>query len=358
MTDLRLVAVTPERSHLVLEDSESNQFRVSIDARMATALRTHPLFKSSGPPSTGTKSAQLEIALESQLSPREIQARIRAGGGIDEVAAAAGISAERVERYATPVLAEREHVTEQARLAPARRASGGNAPRLGELVDARLAEQRWRADVGAPGTPGAVTTSAGPCISPTSRGPASASPSGRSTPAGGCSRRPTTRPAGWSTSRRASAARTRRPGCAGCPAFRRPPRTLRRPRPADEVYDVEADQKRAAEVAEWPRSRHRCARWPAAAAGRQCPPGTTSCSAPASATDPVKSFALRLTYQPALPRRSSVPRRRSCRRPSQAVEHPVRLAGPSGKGPSVEGIEVRTQMRARTGPDGPGPGLR
>ena len=146
MTDLRLVAVTPERSHLVLEDSESNQFRVPIDQRMATALRTHPSFKSSGPPSTGHKSAQLEIALESQLSPREIQARIRAGGGIDEVAAAAGISAERVERYATPVLAEREHVTDQARLAPARRASGGNAPRLGELVDARLAEQKVATD--------------------------------------------------------------------------------------------------------------------------------------------------------------------------------------------------------------------
>jgi hypothetical protein len=146
MTDLRLVAVTPERSHLVLEDSESNQFRVPIDQRLAAALRTHPSFKSSGPPSTGPKSGQLEIALESQLTPREIQARIRAGGGIDEVAAAAGISTERVERYATPVLAEREHVTGQARLAPARRASGGNAPQLGELADARLAEQKVAAD--------------------------------------------------------------------------------------------------------------------------------------------------------------------------------------------------------------------
>ena len=146
MTDLRLVAVTPERSHLVLEDSASNQFRVSIDQRLVAALRTHPSFKSSGPPSNGPKSAQLEIALESQLTPREIQARIRAGGGIDEVAAAAGISSDRVERYATPVLAEREHVTDQARLAPARRASGGTAPRLGELVDARLAEQKVATD--------------------------------------------------------------------------------------------------------------------------------------------------------------------------------------------------------------------
>jgi hypothetical protein len=144
MTDLRLVAVTPERSHLVLEDGESNQFRVPIDERLAAALRTSST--SSGPSSTGPKPGQLEIALESQLSPREIQARIRAGRGVDEVATVAGISTERVERYAAPVLAEREHVTDQARRAPARRASGGNAPELGELVDARLAQEKVASD--------------------------------------------------------------------------------------------------------------------------------------------------------------------------------------------------------------------
>jgi DUF3071 family protein len=140
MTDLRLVAVTPERTHLVLEDSESNQFRVPIDERLANALRSHP--SASGP----KKSGQLEIALESQLSPREIQSRIRAGRGVDEVAVAAGISTDRVERYAAPVLAEREHVADQAKLAPARRATGGNAPRLGELVEARLTDQNVPTD--------------------------------------------------------------------------------------------------------------------------------------------------------------------------------------------------------------------
>jgi DNA-binding CsgD family transcriptional regulator len=140
MTDLRLVAVTPERSHLVLEDAESNQFRVPIDERLANALRDHR--SSRGP----QKSGQLEIALESQLTPREIQARIRAGRSLEEVAAAAGIATERVERYAAPVLAEREHVADQAKLAPARRASAGSAPRLGELVEQRLAQQSVAAD--------------------------------------------------------------------------------------------------------------------------------------------------------------------------------------------------------------------
>lgn len=154
MTDLRLVALTPDRSHLVLEDDATNQFRVPIDERLANALRT-PAAASTGAAAT-RKPGQLEIALESQLSPREIQTRIRAGRSVDEVALAAGISVDRVERYAAPVVAEREHVTEQARLALSRRSTGGQVPRLGDLVDSRLAEQRvdeeaiswdsWRGD--------------------------------------------------------------------------------------------------------------------------------------------------------------------------------------------------------------------
>jgi hypothetical protein len=132
--DLRLVALAPDRSHLVLEDSESRQYRVPVDGRFAAALR--PVASSSPHP------GQLEIAVESQLTPREIQARIRSGHSVDEVSAAAGISADRVERYATPVIAERGHVVEQARKAPARRATAGKAPALAELVDLRLAEQR------------------------------------------------------------------------------------------------------------------------------------------------------------------------------------------------------------------------
>lgn len=140
VTDLRLVAVTPDRSHLVLEDSGSRQFRVPVDERLAAALRSERTR------SDRSRPGQLEIALESQLSPREIQARIRAGHSVDEVSHAAGISADRVERYASPVIAERRHVVEQAQLAPARRASAGKAPLLVELVESRLAEQQAAKD--------------------------------------------------------------------------------------------------------------------------------------------------------------------------------------------------------------------
>ena len=136
VTDLRLVALTPERGHLVLEDSDSRQFRVPVDERLAAALRTPDR----------SRPGQVEIALESQLTPREIQARVRAGQSLEEVTAAAGIAVDRVERYAAPVLAERAHVVEQAQRAPARRATAGTAPALAQLVDARLAEQTVAAD--------------------------------------------------------------------------------------------------------------------------------------------------------------------------------------------------------------------
>lgn len=129
MRDVRLVAVTPEGTHLLLEDGEENQYRLRIDARLDAVL---PRTK---------QPKQLEIALESRLTPREIQARIRGGQSVGEVADAAGMPLERVERYASAVLAERAHVAAQAKAAPCRRLGGGTAPSLGEVADARLAEQ-------------------------------------------------------------------------------------------------------------------------------------------------------------------------------------------------------------------------
>jgi len=130
MIDLRLVAVSPDRSHLVLEDSDNAQFRIPVDERLVAALR-----------SDRSRPGQLEIALDKQLTPREIQARIRAGSSIDEVSVATGMPPERVERYAVPVIAERVHVVEQAQKAPGRRASGGQAPLLLDLVNLRLVAQ-------------------------------------------------------------------------------------------------------------------------------------------------------------------------------------------------------------------------
>ncbi|WP_425309356.1 septation protein SepH [Ammonicoccus fulvus] len=63
----------------------------------------------------------LETDMESALRPREIQSRIRSGQTLDEVARVAGVPAERIEPFAAPVLAEREHVAGMALAASVRR---------------------------------------------------------------------------------------------------------------------------------------------------------------------------------------------------------------------------------------------
>jgi hypothetical protein len=67
------------------------------------------------------------------LSPREIQARIRSGESLASVTEAAGLDPERVEAFASPVLAERDHITTASLAAPLRR--------IGETASARSLRQ-------------------------------------------------------------------------------------------------------------------------------------------------------------------------------------------------------------------------
>jgi hypothetical protein len=67
--------------------------------------------------------------MDSALRPREIQSRIRAGQSLEEVARLAGVPAERIEAYAAPVLAEREHVAGLALAATVRRRGESGANR-------------------------------------------------------------------------------------------------------------------------------------------------------------------------------------------------------------------------------------
>ena len=78
--------------------------------------------------------------MESALTPREIQARIRGGESLEEVAQAAGVSVEQIDAYAGPVLAEREHAATLARTSQVRRHRESGVQRLlGEVVADALA---------------------------------------------------------------------------------------------------------------------------------------------------------------------------------------------------------------------------
>jgi hypothetical protein len=129
MQELRFVAVSEDGRYAVLAiPGRSARFTLPIDER----LRAVALGQTS-------RLAQYEIEVESPLRPKEIQARIRAGETVEEIADAAGIAVERVRWFEGPVLAERAYMADQAQTASVRRHGDSSpGPRLGEIVTERL----------------------------------------------------------------------------------------------------------------------------------------------------------------------------------------------------------------------------
>lgn len=112
--ELRLVGVSEDGQQLVLVDDSGDQHALAIDDRLRAAVHGHL-----------SRLGQLTMALESRISPREIQERVRGGESADHVAVTAGVPLERVLRFVGPVLREREHVVEQAQRA---RLAGTSGP--------------------------------------------------------------------------------------------------------------------------------------------------------------------------------------------------------------------------------------
>lgn len=69
------------------------------------------------------------------LSPRDIQHRVRTGQSPEEVADDAGLDLARIQGFIVPVLAEREHMVERALATPVRRKhAASNLSPLGQLL--------------------------------------------------------------------------------------------------------------------------------------------------------------------------------------------------------------------------------
>ena len=123
MRALRVVGLT-EDGDVVLEDPvRLERFRAPADERLRAAARGDL-----------SRLGQIAIELESQLRPREIQARIRAGASVEQVAAAAGVPEQKIERFAYPVLLERFRTAENAQRAHPVRADGPENRTLAEVV--------------------------------------------------------------------------------------------------------------------------------------------------------------------------------------------------------------------------------
>lgn len=135
MRALRVLGLTENGAQVLCEEPESgDQFALPTDERLTAAVRGDL-----------SRLGQLEIEMQSQLRPREIQARVRAGASVEQIAALANCEISKVERFAYPVLMERAAMADRARTAhPV--IDGLPAERTVEQLVTRTLNQRGQAE--------------------------------------------------------------------------------------------------------------------------------------------------------------------------------------------------------------------
>ena len=113
---------------VIFEDPERRErFSVPADERLRAAAR-------------GDVAGLGQIGADPPQppAPRVIQARIRAGASVRQVADEAGVAPSRIERFAYPVLLERARMAEVARAAHPVREDGPDVRTLAEVVEQTL----------------------------------------------------------------------------------------------------------------------------------------------------------------------------------------------------------------------------
>jgi hypothetical protein len=132
MRTLRLVALSDDGKNLILaaegiDGVEGERFELPVDDRVRAAAR-----------GDARRLTQMDVDAGTELPPRVIQARIRAGETPEQVAAASGTRVERIMRFAHPVIQERARVAEQARDARVRLSEGSPGGTLQQFMTERL----------------------------------------------------------------------------------------------------------------------------------------------------------------------------------------------------------------------------
>jgi hypothetical protein len=102
MRELQFERLSDDGAHMVLVDSRGVQYVLGVDEGLAASVRR-------GLQRTTARSGP------STITPRDIQALIRQGHSIEDVAARTGLAEDFVQRFAEPVMAEMDFVIQRAR---------------------------------------------------------------------------------------------------------------------------------------------------------------------------------------------------------------------------------------------------
>jgi hypothetical protein len=106
MRELKIVGLDLDGKHVICEgENPADKYRIRVDDRLRAAVRGD---------GARVNQTHIDIEVNSMLRPKEIQARIRAGASVEQLAESAGVDIAKVERFAHPVLLERSRAAEMA----------------------------------------------------------------------------------------------------------------------------------------------------------------------------------------------------------------------------------------------------
>lgn len=131
MRELTLIGLDVDGKHVICEGGNpADKFLIRLDDRLRAAVRGD-----AARAGQGSRDSEVRVVLR----PRDIQARIRAGASVQEVAQSSGMDVSKVERFAHPVLLERQRAAELSTAAHPVLAEGPTVETLLETVTAALA---------------------------------------------------------------------------------------------------------------------------------------------------------------------------------------------------------------------------
>ncbi|TDK90034.1 septation protein SepH [Mycolicibacterium mucogenicum] len=111
MRELKVVGLDADGKRIICEapngSATADKFVLRVDNRLKAAVRGDRA-------ASNQTQIEVEVEVPNSLRPRDIQSRIRAGASVEQLAAASGVSPERIMRFAHPVLLERSRAAELA----------------------------------------------------------------------------------------------------------------------------------------------------------------------------------------------------------------------------------------------------
>jgi hypothetical protein len=150
MRELTLIGLDVDGKHIICEGGDpADKFLIRLDDRLRAAVRGDRTLPGHAP---------RDNEVRGMLRPRDIQSRIRAGASVQEVAEGSGMEISKIERFAHPVLLERQRAAELSTASHPILGDGPAAETLLETIASSLAERglsaedttwdAWRTDDG------------------------------------------------------------------------------------------------------------------------------------------------------------------------------------------------------------------